>query len=300
MLIGLLAAAGLVALQPLAASVLPGAIAASNAAVANAEFGLEVLSVEIPLKKHETPNLRLQESIERKTGKPFSGGGAAGDTGLLPVTTFSVMGATNAVASRARTFPYAAVISGRLEDAVHALTNDGDGLLTFSRRSQTRQTEWMLYGVSHLEEAAYLQKHGTAPPDLWEQLRTEKCGRYRWIEIAPCLAPDGRIDMNLHLEDGSLAYVSIANVGKVPIERNVTDVLAKISVPDGGIVMLGGLINTVKTPRLSRVPVVKHIPGMRSLFGSRTLRSETLVLIRPTILGGIGPGGSEHGASAGI
>jgi general secretion pathway protein D len=107
------------------------------------------------------------------------------------------------------------------------------------------------------------------------------------LTVTPYINQDGlvvmQIDENIDEISGS---TTIAGVGDVP---NTTSrrLSAEVAVRDGDAILLGGFIRNSSNKKESGIPLLKDIPILGPLFGSRSnakQRNELVVLMRPTVL----------------
>ena len=107
------------------------------------------------------------------------------------------------------------------------------------------------------------------------------------LDITPFINPDGLVVMDIQQEIDDLnGTTHIDNVGDVPNTTKRT-LSSEIAVRDRDTIILGGFVRTDKSKSKSGVPLLMDIPLLGNLFTSRIDkkdRSETIVLIRPTVL----------------
>ena len=107
------------------------------------------------------------------------------------------------------------------------------------------------------------------------------------LDVTPFINPDGLVVMDIQQEIDDLnGTTHIDNVGDVPNTTKRT-LSSEIAVKDRDTIILGGFVRTDKSKSKSGVPLLQDIPLLGNLFTSRTDkkdRSETIVLIRPTVL----------------
>jgi len=107
------------------------------------------------------------------------------------------------------------------------------------------------------------------------------------LDVTPFINPDGLVVMDINQEIDDLnGYTAIENVGNVPNTTKRT-LQSEIAVKDRDTIMLGGFIRSDKSDSKSGIPYLQDIPLIGNLFTSRATtkdRSETIVLIRPTVL----------------
>ena len=107
------------------------------------------------------------------------------------------------------------------------------------------------------------------------------------LDITPFINPDGLVVMDINQQIDDLnGTTHIDNVGDVPNTTKRT-LSSEIAVRDRDTVILGGFVRSDKSKSKSGVPLLMDIPILGNLFTSRTDRkdrSETIVMIRPTVL----------------
>ncbi len=103
------------------------------------------------------------------------------------------------------------------------------------------------------------------------------------LSVTPRVNPGGLVYLQVDQEVSSPSDVGEDRNPTVDTRRISTDV----AVQSGQTVILGGLIQETNSRSRDGLPVLSRIPGLGSLFGARqknTSRSETLVLITPTVI----------------
>jgi general secretion pathway protein D len=107
------------------------------------------------------------------------------------------------------------------------------------------------------------------------------------LDVTPFINPDGLVVMDIQQEIDDLnGTTHIDNVGDVPNTTKRT-LSSEIAVRDRDTIILGGFVRSDKSKSKSGVPLLMDIPLLGNLFTSRIDkkdRSETIVLIRPTVL----------------
>jgi general secretion pathway protein D len=107
------------------------------------------------------------------------------------------------------------------------------------------------------------------------------------LDILPLINQDGLVVMDIQQRIDSVAdFRNFENLGDIPVTQENT-ANAKVSVRDGEIVMLGGMIRNESRKSKSGVPFLKDIPLLGALFrGTDKSKSarELIILIRPTVL----------------
>lgn len=106
------------------------------------------------------------------------------------------------------------------------------------------------------------------------------------LSVTPRVNAGGLVYMVIEQEQSTPGNTP-AGGGNPPINRKL--ISTEVAIQSGQTVMLGGLIQQVEDNSNAGVPGLKNIPVVGRLFGStvrRTDRTETIVLITPTVIEG--------------
>nr|WP_246351800.1 type II secretion system secretin GspD [Sphingobium subterraneum] len=105
------------------------------------------------------------------------------------------------------------------------------------------------------------------------------------LEVKPQINTGGAIKLFLRQEVSSIAGPVSNNSSDLIINKR--EIETTVTVDDGEILALGGLLDDNERKTIERIPLLSDIPGLGELFKSRS-RSHTktnlMVFIRPTIL----------------
>jgi general secretion pathway protein D len=104
------------------------------------------------------------------------------------------------------------------------------------------------------------------------------------LKVTPQINKGDSVLLKLEVESSSLAASSSGAVDKITNKRTIS---TAVQIPDGGTLVLGGLIEDKATNSEQRVPWLGRIPLIGELFRTRdTLKSKTnlLIFIQPHIL----------------
>jgi len=117
------------------------------------------------------------------------------------------------------------------------------------------------------------------------------------MDVTPSISPDGfvRLEIKPSISSVSTRTTQIDANFESPIitERRVE---TTVTVKDGQTVVIGGLIQTVGEERVWKIPFFGDIPLVGELFKSSqksNLKTELLVVLRPIIIPGDGPGAMD-------
>lgn len=103
------------------------------------------------------------------------------------------------------------------------------------------------------------------------------------LEVTPRVNPGGLVYLEIRQEVSSPGDPGVGNNPSI----NTRTLQTEIAVQSGQTIMMGGLIQEDESEAISGVPGLQRIPGVGALFRStnnRATRSETLVLITPTVI----------------
>jgi general secretion pathway protein D len=105
------------------------------------------------------------------------------------------------------------------------------------------------------------------------------------LKVTPTISPEGTaVALKLSIEDSNLAPTP---AGAVDLTTEKRSVATKVLVDDGGVVVIGGLIEDNRTGQESRVPILGSIPVIGLAFKTRAksiMKQDLMIFIRPKIL----------------
>lgn len=104
------------------------------------------------------------------------------------------------------------------------------------------------------------------------------------LEVVPRVNPGGLVYLQVSQEVSS---PGTREEGQNNVPINNRQVTTEVAVQSGQTIVLGGLIRETQSEGRSGLPFISRIPLIGALFGGRTTstnRSETLVLITPTVM----------------
>jgi general secretion pathway protein D len=105
------------------------------------------------------------------------------------------------------------------------------------------------------------------------------------LDVTPFINPDGLVVMDINQEIDGIEEESYNGTGQPSTSKRTLQ--SEIAVKDKDTIMLGGFISSDKMNSKSGIPYLEDIPLIGDLFSQHTSskdRSETIVLIRPTVL----------------
>jgi Flp pilus assembly secretin CpaC len=110
------------------------------------------------------------------------------------------------------------------------------------------------------------------------------------LTIKPTISPDGeKVQMLVSPEVSSLDYGNSVTIGGLVLpamRTRKTD--TTITVPDGGVLAIGGLIQSDQSKAVDKIPILGDLPIIGQLFRHDTFitnKSELIILATPQILG---------------
>jgi type IV pilus assembly protein PilQ len=107
------------------------------------------------------------------------------------------------------------------------------------------------------------------------------------LKVTPLITPDNRVVLDLDVSDDTVgANVQSATGGSVP-SIDTREIQTQVLVNDGQTVVLGGILETVKSKSANKVPFLADVPVLGNLFKSTiniNNKTELLIFITPKIL----------------
>ncbi|MEO7337193.1 MAG: type II secretion system secretin GspD, partial [Caldimonas sp.] len=125
---------------------------------------------------------------------------------------------------------------------------------------------------------------GTATTSPFQTIERKDVGTT--LKIKPQIGENGTVRMTIYQESSSIASVAAgtANTGPTTNKRSIE---STITVDDGQIIVLGGLIEDNYTLDRSKVPLLGDIPYLGALFRSENRtrkRTNLMVFLRPVVM----------------
>lgn len=185
--------------------------------------------------------------------------------------------------------------AGRFQDSgvnfailLRALRNDGDtniistpNIVTLdNEEAEIKVAQEVPFVTGQFTNTNNNSSNGTVNP--FQTIQREEVGTI--LKITPQINEGDAVILKIEQESSSLAQ---GVAGAVDLITNKRTINTKVMVEDGGIIVLGGLIDDQANEQQSRVPFLGSIPLIGELFktrsGSKSKRN-LMVFIRPTIL----------------
>ena len=107
------------------------------------------------------------------------------------------------------------------------------------------------------------------------------------LRIRPQIGESGAIRMQIYQESSSVSEKVAPGTSNAGPSTDKRQIESNVVVDDGGILVLGGLIQDRFTENKSKVPLLGDIPGIGALFRSESRtkeRTNLMVFIRPKVL----------------
>ena len=135
--------------------------------------------------------------------------------------------------------------------------------------------------VGDPSESGTITTVGGYAPSIYRSLYSIETGIR--LELTPAIGASGEVTMVIHL--------AIRDANQISRESSSLDqrlIQTTISVPDQGVVVIGGLLQEKEIQKVSRVPILGRIPLLGSLlFSSKETtveETELIVIIQPTVI----------------
>ncbi len=207
--------------------------------------------------------------------------GTTGSTAASSLSSVIPNGATFAVGT------YNSNTGKGLAAVIQAIRSDGASNIISTPRVITMNNEEAEVKVTQeipLVTGQYTSStaavNGTTSP--FETIQREEVGTI--LKVTPHISEGNTIQLKIEQEDSSPG-AKLAD--SADISTNKRSIKTTILIEDGGIIVLGGLMQDTVTESEDRVPVLGAIPLLGNLFKSRSgsrQKSNLLVFLRPKIL----------------
>jgi general secretion pathway protein D len=249
-----------------------------------AQVLIEAVIIEVSLDDSSSLGISYLQKTA-KGGGYFNGIGAINNNNILNNASFITTAGTNIANNLPSGFSYLAHLGDDLDVSVTALAAGTHSRILQRPRIQTSHAVPATLFVGESRPYPTGSYYGGGSFGGYSSIQQLQIGVT--LEVTPLINPDGLVVMDIHQKiDSFKGNVNIANVGDVPVTSE-KDASAKVAVRDHDTIMLGGLIETDKNSNNSGVPLLKDVPLLGFLFRSSSkseIRSELIVLIRPTVL----------------
>ena len=274
---------------------------------------VQILDVPVRQVLIESRIVIVSESFERDLGARFGVTSAQknGNNGLLAVTGNSVgaAGMTSSASTNLNTtgsvFPVAApsVLNNRYQVNLPAANTNGSiglsllgGSYLIDLELSAAQNEGRSETISSPRVITANQKQATIMQGVeipYQESASSGATTTQFkkavlsLKVTPLITPDNRVVMDIEVNDDSVGQqVSSATGGSVP-SIDTRQIVTQVLVSDGQTVVLGGILETVKTKSATKVPFLGDVPILGNLFKSTVdihNKKELLIFITPKIL----------------
>jgi general secretion pathway protein D len=132
---------------------------------------------------------------------------------------------------------------------------------------------------------------GTATTNPFQTIERKDVGIT--LRIRPQVGEGGSVRMTIYQESSSVSKDTAPGTSNAGPTTNKRQIETNVVVDDGGIVVLGGLIEDGFTEEQSKVPLLGDIPVIGALFRSQSrtkTRTNLMVFLRPVVLRDAGAG----------
>ena len=126
---------------------------------------------------------------------------------------------------------------------------------------------------------------GTAATNPFQTIERKDVGIT--LRIKPQIGEGGTVRMQIYQESSSVSDKVAPGTTNAGPSTNKRQIESNVIVDDGGIIVLGGLIEDRFVDNKSKVPLLGDIPGLGVLFRSESrtkTRTNLMVFIRPIVL----------------
>jgi general secretion pathway protein D len=207
-----------------------------------------------------------------------------GTTGLTAASSLSSViptGATFAVGTYNSNTQkgFAAIIQAIRSDATSNIISTPRIITMNNEEAEVKVTQEIPL-ITGQYSSSQTQVNGTTSP--FETIQREEVGTI--LKVTPHISEGDTIQLKIEQEDSS---PGAKLTDSADISTNKQSIKTTILIEDGGIIVLGGLMQDTVTESEDRVPVLGAIPLLGNLFKSRSgsrQKSNLLVFLRPRIL----------------
>ena len=253
---------------------------------------IESVIIDVDLKK--ALNLGVSASQNPKVFSPSQGLAGGGGTGNGQNTFYNFLSSnsgfgTNSTAilgnSLSSGLSYYGNIGPTWDVALQAAANDTSTTVIQRPRIQTSQAKAATFKFGSTVPyitSSYNGGAGIGASSSYSQLFVGV-----ELDITPFINPDGLVVMDINQEIDDLGDFVTLSDGSRQYTTTSRSLDSEIAVKDKDTIMLGGFIRSDKKNGKSGIPYLQDIPIIGNLFTQSTDskdRSETIVLIRPTVL----------------
>jgi general secretion pathway protein D len=204
-----------------------------------------------------------------------AGTAASGISSLIPNGATFAVGTYNSTTQKG----FAALIQALRSDGTSNIISTPRIITMNNEEAEVKVTQEIPL-ITGQYTSSQTQVNGTTSP--FETIQREEVGTI--LKVTPHISEGNTIQLKVEQED-SAPGAKIAD--SADISTNKRSIKTTILIEDGGIIVLGGLMQDTVTESEDRVPVLGAIPLLGNLFKSRSgsrQKSNLLVFLRPRIL----------------
>ncbi|MCB1096183.1 MAG: hypothetical protein KDN22_11460 [Verrucomicrobiae bacterium] len=106
------------------------------------------------------------------------------------------------------------------------------------------------------------------------------------LQVAPLISSENEVTLTIAQVNDNITGSSNINGDEIPIISTQT-LDTTVTIPNGGVVVIGGLISQSESKTNSGLPFITKIPVLKTLLGNSTKdfsRSELLIFVQPRII----------------
>jgi general secretion pathway protein D len=208
-------------------------------------------------------------------GTTTAGTAASGLSSIIPTGATYAIGTYNSTTGRG----FGAIIQALRSDGTSNIISTPRVITMNNEEAEVKVTQEIpLITGSYTNSTASVA--GTTSP--FETIQREEVGTI--LKVTPHISEGDTIQLKIEQEDSSPG-AKLAD--SADISTNKRSIKTTILIEDGGVIVLGGLMQDTVTESEDRVPVLGAIPLLGNLFKSRSgsrVKSNLLVFLRPKIL----------------
>jgi len=251
-----------------------------------AQVLLEGIIVEVTLNRTDTFGV---EVLMRAVSGQLSNTGIAKTLSINPVDAASIVSPATLPNGLANGLNYFASLRNTQVDLI---------VQALAQNSNVKILSQPVIQTSHNEEAKIIV--GEARPIVTQTATDLTSGvsgstlrsSFEYKDIAlelyvkPLVNPDGLVVLDILQKVNSISGFQTIDNNQIPIiaRREASSV---VSVQDGSMIVLGGLIGNTETVTKTGIPLLSDIPLLGYLFSNtskESVRTELMVLLKPTVL----------------
>jgi len=226
----------------------------------------------------ENSSTAAGQTTATNTGTAIATGGASAATGissLIPNGATFAVGTYNSNTGKG----FAALIQALRSDGTSNIISTPRIITMNNEEAEVKVTQEIPL-ITGQYTSSQSQVNGTTSP--FETIQREEVGTI--LKVTPHISEGNTIQLKVEQED-SAPGAKLAD--SADISTNKRSIKTTILIEDGGIIVLGGLMQDTVTESEDRVPVLGAIPLLGNLFKSRSgsrQKSDLLIFLRPRIL----------------